>query len=235
MDRLMEAMDLLKAIMILKEQEQAQKRHEAIMANFAKIKGNLDKCDSCHKQNISTDECGKSIEEQSMKEILESQLENKEMEYVLQQVEEAKIIKKEEVQVASPTIEDDSIPTNVLFEIVEPSSLCYEIDDKEDHTQPPTHDLSNKECVEEVGEQGIEIGEACQEVEVIQEEEKKVIITLPKPVGASLTKQPSIILFEWAKFITLSFIVPFEYALLETNAQLRTLFGLKSKRELCSG
>ncbi|XP_057734321.1 uncharacterized protein LOC130949685 [Arachis stenosperma] len=52
---------------------------------------------------------------------------------------------EEEVeQEASSTIEDDSTPTNESFGIDESPSLCYEINDKEDRAQPPTHDLSNE-------------------------------------------------------------------------------------------
>jgi len=59
------------------EREKGRKAHEALMANIAKTRATIDPWDSCNKQSISTDECEKSTEEQSMKEILESQLENK--------------------------------------------------------------------------------------------------------------------------------------------------------------
>ncbi|KAL4396758.1 hypothetical protein AHAS_Ahas01G0123900 [Arachis hypogaea] len=44
------------------------------------------------------DDCREATEERSMKEILESQLENKEMECVLQQVEGMEIVEEEEVE-----------------------------------------------------------------------------------------------------------------------------------------
>ncbi|KAL4356696.1 hypothetical protein AHAS_Ahas09G0112500 [Arachis hypogaea] len=123
-----------------------------------------------------------------MKEILKSQLENENGTYVFQ-VEEVEILEGKEMvedlgkveQEASLIIDDGSAPTDVLFEIVEYFLLCCEIDDKEDCAQPLTHNLSNKECVEKVSEQGIELEEACQEVEVIKEESKGMKFTLPKP------------------------------------------------------
>nr|XP_025643669.1 uncharacterized protein LOC112737763 [Arachis hypogaea] len=77
-------MDRLQAIIRQKEQEEAQRRNEAIEANLAKIRANLDAWDSHRRQNISTDECEKSAEERSMG-------------YVLHQVEEEKIVNKEGV------------------------------------------------------------------------------------------------------------------------------------------
>ncbi|RYQ96155.1 hypothetical protein Ahy_B08g091729 [Arachis hypogaea] len=242
MDRFEEVMDRLQEIIHQKEQEEAQRMNEAIEANFAKIKANLNSWDSCCRQSISTDECEKSTEEWSMKEILESQNEDKEMGYVLQQVEEEEIIEEivedrrlEEVeQATSYTVEDNSTPTDVLFEIVEPSLLCCEIDVEEARAQPPTYDLNNKECIEEVGEQGIEIEEACQEVEVVKEEHKGV--ELARSLGPPLPKSPSSILsFKWVNLLSVSFTFPLEYGLLETDGQLRALCRVKSKRELISG
>ncbi|KAL4293700.1 hypothetical protein AHAS_Ahas18G0154300 [Arachis hypogaea] len=57
----------------------------------------MDSCDSFHRQSVSMDECDQSTEKRSMKEILESQHEDKEMGYALQQVEEERILEEEEI------------------------------------------------------------------------------------------------------------------------------------------
>ncbi|RYR15591.1 hypothetical protein Ahy_B04g072433 [Arachis hypogaea] len=175
-----------------------------------------------------------------MKEILESQHEDKEMGNVLQQVKEEEILEEEEVvgnleeveQEVDFKLENTSTPSDVVG-IDEPPSLCYRIDDNEDRAQPPTHGLSNEGCIEEVGEQGIEIEKAFQLVEIVKEEHKGM--TLAKPLETSLPKSPSNTTFKWVKFLSLVFTFPLEYSLLEMDGQLRALCGVKSKRELASG
>ncbi|KAL4357162.1 hypothetical protein AHAS_Ahas09G0159100 [Arachis hypogaea] len=79
-----------------------------------------------------------------MKEILESQHEDKKMGYVLQQVEEEKIVNEEEVvedlgeiqQEVNFRLKNTSTPSDVVedfMEVVEPSSIDLEIDVEEDN------------------------------------------------------------------------------------------------------
>ncbi|POO76370.1 hypothetical protein C1T30_43595, partial [Bacillus sp. MBGLi97] len=42
-------------------------------------------------------------------------------------------------------------------------------------------------------------------------------------------------IFKWVKFIFHSFLIPFEYGLLETDGQFRVFCGIKSKRKKVSG
>ncbi|RYR67515.1 hypothetical protein Ahy_A03g013915 [Arachis hypogaea] len=239
MDRLKEEMDRLQAIICQKEQEEAQKRHEAIEANLAKTKATLDSWDSCNKQSTSTDECEKSTEEWSMNEILESQHEDNERGYVLQQVEEEKIVNKEEVveelgkveQEVNSKFENTSTPNDPLvFE--EPSPIDIEVNVEISSTLPPCCDMKSGEELEEV-EEDVEVEEACQEVEVVKEEHKGV--ELARSLGPSLIpKSPSNTTFKWVKFLSLSFNFSLEYGLFETDGQLRALCGVKSRRELVS-
>ncbi|KAL4306500.1 hypothetical protein AHAS_Ahas16G0184500 [Arachis hypogaea] len=161
MDHLKEAMDRLQAIIRQKEQEEAQKRHKTIEDNLAKIKAALDSRDSRNKQSISMDDCEKSTKERSIKEILESQHENKEMGYVLQQVESEEIVNEEEVVEELGKVEQEvdskfgNISTssgvvNNFVEVVEPSSNVLEFDVKEG-AQPPKHIMNDEELKE--GEQ----------------------------------------------------------------------------------
>ncbi|RYR03424.1 hypothetical protein Ahy_B06g082358 [Arachis hypogaea] len=231
--------DRLQAIIRQKEQEEAQKRHETIEDNLAKIKANLDSWDSYNKQSISTDECEKSTEERSMKEILESQHEDKEMGYILQQVESEEIVNEEEVveslgkveQEVNFKLESTSTPSDVVDEF-DSSPLEIEVDVETSSTLPPSCDMKNEEELEEVGEE-VNMEEACQEVEVFKEEHKRMELT--RPLETSLPKSPSNITFKWVKFLSLIFTFPLEYGLIETDGQLRALCGVKSKREFISG
>ena len=97
--------------------------------------------------------------------------------------------------------------------------------------------VSNEEKIkveESYQEEDVEIEEACKEVVVVKEEHKGVEITSsletpPPKLPSSFTT------FKWVKFISLSFLIPLEYGLLETDGQLRALCGIKSKRKTVSG
>ncbi|RYQ95386.1 hypothetical protein Ahy_B08g090657 [Arachis hypogaea] len=213
------------------------------MAQFANIIAILESLDSCNKQSISMDECDKSTEERSMKEILESQHEDKEMGYVLQQVESEEIVNEEEVveslgkveQEVDSKLENTSTPSDIVDDL-ESSPIGLEIEIKEEDAQPPMPLVSNEEEIElEVSyqEEEVEIEEACEEMEIIKEEHKGV--ELARPLETSLPKSPSNTTFKWVKFLSLSFIIPLEYGLLENDGQLRALCGLRSKKESCNG
>ncbi|RYR34791.1 hypothetical protein Ahy_A10g049821 [Arachis hypogaea] len=81
----------------------------------------------------------------------------------------------------------------------------------------------------------VEIEEACEEVETTKEEHKEVDLASSKCGETSLPKSPSNTTFKWVKSLSLSFNFSLEYGLIENDGQLRTLCGLKSKNELCSG
>jgi len=84
-------------------------------------------------------------------------------------------------------------------------------------------------------EDEVESEENCEEVETTKEEHKKVDLAWSKCGEASLPKLPSNTTFKWVKSLSLSFNLSLEYGLLENDGQLRTLCGIKSKNELCSG
>ncbi|RYR08921.1 hypothetical protein Ahy_B05g076807 [Arachis hypogaea] len=237
-------MDWLQAIVRQKEQEEAQKTYEDIMANLAKIKATFESWDSCNKQSTSTDKCEKSTEEWCRKKILESQNEDKERGYVLQQVEEKEIVEKEEVfeelkkveQEVDFKLENTSTPSDVVndfVEVVDLSSIELENDVEEDNVQLPRH--SNEEEIklkESHQEEDVEVEESCKEVEVIMEEHKGV--ELARSLEPPLLKSPSNTTFKWVKFLSLSFTFSLECGLIENDGQLRALCGVKSMRELCS-
>ncbi|RYQ90813.1 hypothetical protein Ahy_B09g096797 [Arachis hypogaea] len=242
MDHLKEAMDRLQAIIHQKEQEKVQKNYEAIEDNLAKIKAALDSRDSCNKQSTSTDECEESTKERIMKEILESQHEDKEIGYVLQQVESEEIVNEEEVveeleeveQEVDFKLENTSTPSDIVDDL-EFSPIVLEIEIKEEDAQPPMPLVSNEEEIEleeSHQEKGVEVEESCKEVEVFKEEHKGMKLT--RPLEKSLPKSPSNITFKWVKFLSLIFTFPLEYGLIKTDGQLRALCGVKSKSEFIS-
>ncbi|KAL4300250.1 hypothetical protein AHAS_Ahas17G0182100 [Arachis hypogaea] len=91
-----------------------------------------------------------------MKQRLESQVENEEWTYVLEQVKEAKIIEEEEVvedlgeveQAASSTIEDNFPLTNDFVDFDEPSSIEIEVDVEIVSALPPSCDMRDGEELE---------------------------------------------------------------------------------------
>ncbi|RYR48906.1 hypothetical protein Ahy_A07g035009 [Arachis hypogaea] len=243
MDHFKEAMDRPQAIVYQKEQEEAQKTYEDIMANLAKIKDTLKSWDSCNKQSTSTDECEKSTEEWSRKEILESQHADKDRGNVSQQVEEEEVVDEEEVveslakveQEVDFKLENTFTPSDVVDDL-ESSPIGLDVEIKEEDTQPPIPLVSNEEEIELEGsyqEEEVEIEETCKEVEIVEEEHKGM--TLAKPLEISLPKSPSYTTFKRVKFLSLSFNFSLEYGLIENDGQLRALCGVKNKRELCSG
>ncbi|MED6207654.1 hypothetical protein PIB30_037705 [Stylosanthes scabra] len=229
------------------------------MASLAEALTRLTSLRSSNNQETPIDECEASTEERSVEKNLEPQVEQKELKCEAQeeedveeeklndssqQVEKVECIEVEEVveelgeieQGMSFTIEDDSTPTSDIDDLVELSSVELEFNVEEKCAQSPKHTLRNEEIVEEVSKQEVKLEEACQEVEVVEEEQMGVEITLVNLLKTSLSNSPpSITSFSWVKFISLSFIIPLEYGLLETDGQLRALCGFKSKREISSG
>ena len=121
---------------------------------------------------------------------------------------------------------------------IESSPMELDIEIKEEEAQPPMPLVNNEEEIEleeSYQEEEVDIEEACKEVEVVKEEPKgmELEITLPKLLDTSPPKpSPSIPSFKWVNLSSLSLISPLEYALLETDGQLRALCGYKSKREI---
>ncbi|XLT02792.1 hypothetical protein HN51_052143, partial [Arachis hypogaea] len=105
--------------------------------------------------------------------------------------------------------------------------------------QPPMPLVSHKKEFDlEESYQEEEVEEARKEVKVVKEEPKgmELEITLPRLLETSSPKpSPSIPSFKWVNLSSLSLISSLEYALLETNGQLRALCGFKSKREMVNG
>ena len=118
------------------------------------------------------------------------------------------------------------------------------IDDEVDFTKPPIYDESDREGIGEIGEEECELEEAwrevkleepCQVVEASRRGWTGVERALSRSLGTPpprLSSNPSL---EWVKLITLSFIIPLEYGILETDGQLRALCGIKHKRRMFSG
>ena len=107
---------------------------------------------------------------------------------------------------------------------------------QEEEAQPPMPLESNEEKIEleeSYQEEEVEIEEACKEVVIIRKEHKGVELAIslkipPPKLPSSFTT------FKWVKFISLSFLIPLEYGLLETDGQLRALCNIKSKRKMAS-
>jgi len=91
------------------------------------------------------------------------------------------------------------------------------------------------EELDEIDEQMIEIEKSCEEVEVLRKRRTGVEYALSRPLEASLPRLSSTSSFESIKVISICFIVPLEYGLLETDGQLKKLCGMKRKRSMFHG
>jgi len=188
-------------------------------------------------------EVGETLEESCQ----EVEVIKEELDFLLEQVENAEIIEEEEV------VEDlgDAEPPWET-QVIEPPSKTFEFD-VEEGVQPLRHVMV--EDLEEVDqemdsiineflstiesspielEDEVNIEEACQEVEIIKEEHKGVElarplkIPLPKPLPSNTT-------LKWVNSLSLNFTFPLEYGLLKTDGQLRDLCGFKSKKWMVNG
>ena len=81
----------------------------------------------------------------------------------------------------------------------------------------------------------IDIKRSCGEVEVLRKRRMGIEYALSRPLESPLPRLPSTPSFEWVNFISISFIIPLEYGLLETDGQLRMLCGMKRKRKMFRG
>ncbi|XP_052118823.1 uncharacterized protein LOC107493748 [Arachis duranensis] len=238
---------------------QRQERMNKSVLNFAAALGefvNIIASQYLSTQRTPMATCGESKEEQSMKETLETSVDNEEHGFVLEQVEEAIIVVEEEVVEdlgdAEPPWESQDIeppsktvaidvekgvqpPRHIIAKDFE--EVDQEMEIQEEEAQPPMPLVSNEEEIEleeSYQEEDVEIEEACKEVVVIREEHKGVelaiLLKIPPPKLPS-----SFTTFKWVKFISLSFLIPLEYGLLEMDGQLRALCGIKSKRKMASG
>ncbi|MED6203832.1 hypothetical protein PIB30_003121 [Stylosanthes scabra] len=93
------------------------------------------------------------------------------------------------------------------------------------------------QACEEVGDnkQELEVEEACKELGFDKQESKEAKTTLTHPLRTSLANLPSNTSFEWVSLPCVNFLGPHQYALLETDGQLRALCRLKSDEELMVG
>ncbi|XP_072073249.1 uncharacterized protein [Arachis hypogaea] len=173
-----------------------------------------------------------------------------EYDFILKQLDKATIIKKEDVvadlrdavpPLESPVTEPPSKtvafdveegvqpPRHIIVEDLE--EVGQEMEIKEEEAQPPMPLVNNEEEIEleeSYQEEEVDIEETCKEVEVVREEHKGVepanlLEILPLKLPSSFTT------FKWVKFISLNFLIPLEYGLLETDGQLRALCGIKRK------
>ncbi|QHN93124.1 uncharacterized protein DS421_17g589990 [Arachis hypogaea] len=189
--------------------------------------------------------CGESNEEHSMKERLETPVRNEGSCFVLEQLEEALIVEDKEEVVED--LGDAELPWKHRVE--ENPSKMIEIDAREESAHLPRHipyeDLDGIE--QEPSSHGNKeqasspsSGESFELEEPSPGAFEKVVengvgYALSRSLEASLPRWPSTPSLEWVKFISISFIVPLEYGLLETDGQLRILCGMKRKRKMFRG
>ena len=121
------------------------------------------------------------------------------------------------------------------FEHEEPSPVGFESVEEVNFSHPPYYDLSKGKGLDKIFEQRIEIKRSCEEVEVPRNRRTRVGYALSRSLEASLPRLPSTPSLESVKLISISFIIPLEYGLLETDGQLRMLCGMKRKRKMFRG
>ncbi|XP_072055504.1 uncharacterized protein [Arachis hypogaea] len=121
------------------------------------------------------------------------------------------------------------------FELEEPSPGAFENVVEVNFFHPPNYSLIKGKGLDSINEQRIELEKSCEEVEVLRNRRMGVEYALSRSLKASLPRLSSTPSLEWVKFISISFIVPLEYGLLETDGQLRMLCGMKRKRKMFRG
>ncbi|MED6173370.1 hypothetical protein PIB30_058648 [Stylosanthes scabra] len=131
-----------------------------------------------------------------------------------------------------PSILRGSIPT--LF-------LCTNQEGREDAplNEEDVENLNHEEvheCLEEVEEENEdqEAEDVDHEEEDKDKEQKGMVIVHSASSEATPSKLPSELRFEWVNFSNLNFIGPQHYGLLETDGQLKALYGVMDKREMDS-
>ncbi|XP_072080079.1 uncharacterized protein [Arachis hypogaea] len=242
---------------LLQEQREMQRTTLEFVATLTEVVGNLASL-RFDTQSTPMATCGKSIEERSMKETLETPVDNEERDFVLEQVEEAVIVEEEEVV-------EDLGDTEPPWEsrVVEYSSKKIEIDVEEVSAQPPWHipyeeldgiDQEASSLGDDDHESSLPSDESTSanelveyedpfliesenevEVEVLRQGWTGVEYAVSRPLDTSLPRLPSTPSFKWVKLISIHFTVPLEYGILETDGQLRKLCGIKRKRRMFSG
>ncbi|QHN76627.1 uncharacterized protein DS421_19g645540 [Arachis hypogaea] len=123
------------------------------------------------------------------------------------------------------------------FELEEPSPGAFEKVVEVNSFHPPNYSLIKGKGLDSliINEQRIELEKSWEEVAVPRNRRTGVGYALSRSLEASLPRWPSTPSLEWVKFISISFIVPLEYGLLETDGQLRILCGMKRKRKMFRG
>jgi len=224
---------------LLQGQREMQRTIQEFVATLTEVVGNLASL-RFDTQSTPMATCGVPIEERSMKETLETPVDNEKCGFVLEQVEEAEIVEEKEV------VEDlgDAEPPQES-RVAEYSSKNIEIDVKKASAQPPWHipyeDLdgidqeassfgdedhessppsdkstSANELLEYEDSSLLE-SENDVEAAVLRKEWTGVEYALSRSLETSLTRWPSTPSFEWVRLISIRFTFPLEYGILETD------------------
>ena len=130
---------------------------------------------------------------------------------------------------------DEFASVSEILKFEEPSPDKIESNIEVELSQPHIYYLSDGEELDELGEEELESEESFQKVEVLRQGWTGVEYALSRSLETSLPRLPSTPSFEWVKLISISFTVPLEYGILETDGQLRRLCGIKRKRRMFSG
>ncbi|QHO46497.1 uncharacterized protein DS421_6g187950 [Arachis hypogaea] len=191
--------------------------------------------------------CRELVEEHSMKERVETSVENEDCCFVLEQLEEPMIDKDKEEMVED--LGDAESPWE--YKVIENPSNEIEVGVKEESSHPPKHipyeELDGIErklsslgiedqasnllgAKDKIDKQRVEFENSCEEMEVLRR--RRMGYALSRSLEASLPKLSYIPSLEWVKLISISFVVPLEYGLLETDGQHRMICGIKRKKNI---
>ncbi|RYQ96509.1 hypothetical protein Ahy_B08g092277 [Arachis hypogaea] len=217
---------------------QGQEEMEKNVLNFVAALGELiNQLASQHLNTQSTPmaTCGESKEERSMKETLETPVDNEECGFVLEQVEEAITVTEKEVIEIDVKKASAQPPWHIPYEDLDGVDQEVSSLSDEDHaSNPPSEKSTSANELLEYEDSFLIKSENDVEAEILRKGRTGVEYALSRTLETSPPRLSSTPSFEWIRLVSIRLTILSEYGILETDGQLRRLCGIRHKRRMFS-